>query len=195
MRHTAFILSTILTFSLTITFAQDKSKLIKEIREEIKSINTDTTAKKIVMDNEEFLKHVTDGGGQLTGFYKTGQLKKIVSWVGLSNGNEIFEFYFRDENVIFIHEQFNSFIYDDKKQTVRFDTTEKTFDGYYYFYNNKLINQVSTGHNRFEDDNIDAEKTLLMEAYDNKKMLDSKQKKAANKRIGDSRAEVHFIGF
>jgi hypothetical protein len=28
----------------------------------------------------------------------------------------------------------------------------------YYFYDNKLIDQITTGHNRFEDDHIDTEK-------------------------------------
>ena len=178
MKLTATILTIILTLSFTISFGQEKAKLVNEIHKEIKAINSDTTQKKVVLNNEEFLEHATDGGGQLAGFYKAGQLKKIVRWVRLSNGNEIFDFYFKDNKLIFIHNQFNSFVYDDKKQTVRFDTTEKTFDVRYYFYNNKLIDQISTGHNRFEDDNIDTEETLLTEANDNKKLLERRREKS-----------------
>jgi hypothetical protein len=178
MRFTAFILTVGLTLSFTISFGQEKTKLVNEIRKEVKAIDSDTTQKKVVLNNEEFLEHATDGGGQLAGFYKAGQLRKIVRWVGLSNGNEIVDFYFKSNKLIFVHDQFNSFVYDRDKQTVRFDTTEKTFDGRYYFYNNKLIDQISTGHNRFEDDSIDAEKTWLAEANDNKKLLGRKKKKS-----------------
>lgn len=166
-----FIISSLLTFCFIPTFAQDKTKLIEQIEKEFKAINSDTTLKKVVLNNEEFLDQMTDGGGQLTGLYKAGQIKKIVRWIGLSNGNEIFEFYFENNKLIFVHEQFNSFLYDEKKQAFLFDTTEKTFDGRYYFVDNKLIDYITTGHNRFEDDSIDPEKTLLNEAMDNKKLL------------------------
>jgi hypothetical protein len=178
MRFAALILTVGLTLTFTISFAQEKTKLVNEIRKQVNVIDSDTTQKKVVLNNEEFLEHAADGGGQLAGFYKAGQLRKIVRSVGLSNGNEIVDFYFKDNKLIFVHDQFNSFVYDPDKQTFRFDTTEKTFDGHYYFYNNKLIDQISTGHNRFEDDNIDAEKIWLTEANDNKKLLERNKKKS-----------------
>jgi len=164
-----------LLFSFLCTAAQEKSKLIDQIRKEFKSINSDSTLKKVTLNNEEFLDQVPDGGGQLTGFYKAGQIRKIVRWLGLSNGNEIFEFYFKNDQLIFVYEEFHSFVYDDKKQVLRFDTTEKSFMGRYYFSDNKLIDFETTGHNRFEDDSIDPEKTLLTEASDNKKILARKK--------------------
>jgi hypothetical protein len=169
-------LTTILTLSFVTTCGQDKAKLINDSRKEFKVINSDTTLKKVILENEEFLGHMTDGGGQLTGFYKAGQLKKIVSWVGLSNGNEVFEFYFKDNKLVFVYEQFNSFVYDQKKQAFRLDTTERTFEGRYYFADNKLIEQITTGHNRFEDDSIDPQRTLLRDATENKELLTRKIK-------------------
>lgn len=175
MRPATFIFTSILTLSLITTFGQDTTKLINEIRKEFKTINNDATLKKVALNNEDFLEHTMDGGAQLTGFYKAGQLKKIVRWFGLSNGNEIFEYYFKNQQLIFVYAQFNSFVYD-KEQIIRFDTTEKTFVRRYYFYDNKLIDKITTGHNRFEDDTIDAEKTLLTEANDNKKLLERNTK-------------------
>ena len=176
MRAIIFILITILTFCFHTALGQDKAKLVSDIRKEFKIINSDTTLKKVVLNNEEFLDHMPDGGGQLTGFYKEGQLRKIVSWIGLSNGNEIFEFYFNNNKLIFVYEQFNSFIYDSKQETLRLDTTERTFEGRYYFNNDKLIDQITTGHNRFENDDIDPQKKLLIQAAENKKLLVSKTK-------------------
>jgi hypothetical protein len=176
MQGVIFILTTTLILSFATTYGQDKTKLINEIRKEFKVINSDTTFRKIVLENEEFLEHMPDGGGQLTGFYKAGQLKKIVSWIGISRGNDISEFYFKNEKLIFVYEQFNSFVYDKKKQIFRLDTTQKTFEGHYYFYNNKLIDHITAGYNRFENMRIDAEKTLLKEADDYKRLLEQRIK-------------------
>jgi len=176
MRTAISILTTTLTVSFLTALGQDKARIVSDIRKEFKIINNDTTLKKVVLSDEEFLAHTTDGGGQLTGFYKEGQLRKIVSWIGLSNGNEIFEFYFTNSKLIFVYEQFNSFIYDRKQETLRLDTTERTFEGRYYFKNDKLIDQITTGHNRFENDDIDPQKTLLILAAENKKLLASKTK-------------------
>ena len=176
MRTAISILTTTLTVSFLTALGQDKARIISDIRKEFKIINNDTTLKKVVLNDEEFLDHTTDGGGQLTGFYKEGQLRKIVSWIGLSNGNEIFEFYFTNSKLIFVYEQFNSFIYDPKQETLRLDTTERTFEGRYYFNNDKLIDQITTGHNRFENDDIDPQKKLLIQAAENKKLLVSKTK-------------------
>ncbi len=174
MRILIFILPSILTLCFFNASGQEKAKHINDIRKEFKSINSDSTLIKVVLNNEEFLDHATDGGGQLTGFYKGGQLKKMVSWIGLSNGNEIFEFYFSNNKLIFVYEQFNSFIYDQEKEILRADTTERTFEGRYYFKDEKLIDQVTTGHNRFEDDSIDPEKTLSTQADEYKKLLSRK---------------------
>jgi hypothetical protein len=174
MRTTLLILATTLTFALAPAHAQDKTTLISAIRKEFNAINHDTTLKKVVLENEEFLPDMTDGGGQLSGFYQAGQIRKIVSWVGRSNGNEVCEFYFQDGTLIFVYAQFNSFVYDEKAQTLRLDATEKTFEGRYYFHNGKLIEQVIAGRDRFEAE--DVEKMLLTRAGDDRKLLEQKMK-------------------
>jgi hypothetical protein len=178
MRTTLLMLATTLTFALAPAYAQDKATLINAIRKEFNAINHDTTLKKVVLENEEFLPDMTDGGGQLSGFYQAGQIRKIVSWVGRSNGNEVCEFYFQDGKLIFVYAQFNAFVYDEKQQALRLDATEKTFEGRYYFHDGKLIEQTITGRNWFEDG--DVEKMLLTRADDNKKLL---KQKAKNKRM------------
>ena len=156
---------------------QANQTFINTIRKEVSSINGYKDLKKVVLTNEEFLDHTPDGGGELTGLYSDGKLKKIICWVGLSFGTEIFEYYFKDDKLIFIYEQFNTFVFDEKKQALHYDQTEKTFEGRYYFNGSNLIDQITTGHNRFEDDAIDPEKTLMQEAESYKRVLTSKNKK------------------
>jgi hypothetical protein len=170
--HSLFLLIA-LTFC-TCSCAQTKADYIKAIEKEVQAINSENTFQKIVLENQDFLENNTDGGSELTGYYKGGQIKKIKQWVGLSNGNEIKEFYFKNGHLIFVHEQFLSFVFDNKKEQFDLTKTEKTFDGRYYFNNKKLIESMATGHNRFEDDTIDPEKTLLAEAMDYLMLLNKK---------------------
>ncbi|WP_299990255.1 hypothetical protein [uncultured Pontibacter sp.] len=166
----------LLLFSInTALFGQSKSEQIKAIRQEFTNINNTTTLKKVKLENEEFLGSMTDGGGILTGYYETGIIRKIHQWVGLSNGIEIKEYYFQNGSLIFVYEKFNAFVYDSKKEQFDQSKTERTFEGRYYFNNQKLIDYVTTGHNRFEDDSIDPEKTLLKEANDYFNLLNKKK--------------------
>lgn len=169
MRNSFIISTVLLILSTNSVLCQVVAKEIEEIRVEFKLINSDSTYKKVELDNEYFINEgrVADGGCSLTGYSKNGIVKKIVSWVGLSAGNEIIEYYYKNNKLIFVYEEFHSFVYDKVSGEFRHDTTEKTFIGRYYFKNSKLIDYITTGHNRFEDDTVDPEKTLLTESRSN----------------------------
>jgi hypothetical protein len=173
MRIATFIITLILTQSISVVWGQNDIKTVEIIERVVKKINSDTTKKSIELDNEYFINEgrVTDGGCSLTGFTKNGSIVKIVSWVGLSFGNEIIEFYYKNNKLIFVYEEFHSFVFDKDLGEIRHDTTEKTFLGRYYFNNSKLINYITTGHNRFEDDTVDPEQTLLNESESHKIVL------------------------
>jgi hypothetical protein len=156
--------------SLT-TVAQNKMAAKAHIRTVFKVINADSSMTKKVLEEEAFLGQMTDGGGTLTGFYKAGQLRKIASWVGLSNGNEIFEFYFENNQLIFVYELVTALVYDENSKPVAMDVPKHTFEGRYYFADNKLVDAVTTGHNRFEDNPLEPQKTLLEMAGTYKKLL------------------------
>lgn len=166
-----------LLFSFSAAFAQNKAVVLTKIRQEFRAVNSDRGLKEIVLNNEEFLDHMPDGGGKLTGFYKNGQLKKMICWIGLSFGTETFEYYFKDNKLIFIYGQFNTFSFDKKNQKLKYNTTAKTFEGRYYFDGGKLIDHVTKGESRFEKDHTDPEKTLLKEAEEYRRVLALQTKK------------------
>jgi len=178
MRNAFFIGTVLLLLSGNSVLCQVVTKEIEDIRSEFKLINSDSTYKKIELDNDYFIDEgrITDGGCSLTGYSKNGSIRKIVSWVGLSSGNEIIEFYYKNSKLIFVYEEFHSFVYDKANGEFRHDTTEKTFIGRYYFKNSKLIDYITTGHNRFEDDTVDPEKTLLIESGSNMNAILRKMK-------------------
>jgi len=178
MRNAFFIGTVLLILSGNAVLCQVVTKDIEEIRSEFRLINSDSTYKKVELDNDYFIDEgrVTDGGCSLTGYSQNGSIRKIVSWVGLSSGNEIIEFYYKNNKLIFVYEEFHSFVYDKARAEFRHDTTEKTFIGRYYFKNSKLIDYITTGHNRFEDDTVDPEKTFLAESGSNMNAIFRKMK-------------------
>ncbi|GAA3916548.1 hypothetical protein GCM10022209_06610 [Chitinophaga oryziterrae] len=137
-------------FVANVSFAQSKADIIKSIKKEFKDINDDNSFKKVVLENEEFMEHMTDRGGSLTGYYKDEKLCKIVEWIGISNGIYISEYYFKEEQLIFVYKAFKAVVYDIKKGEVDYDQTGVKFEGRYYFNDKTLIDSITTGTNPFK---------------------------------------------
>lgn len=145
---------------------QDISSKYPSLINRVKQINQDKSLTIVTLENEEFLPHVTDGGGELIGYFKNGQIQKITRRIGLSYGIEMYEYYFTDEKLIFVYETLDGFLYTESSGKFDYTKTERNFVGRYYFENDKLIDFETTGHNRFEDDTIDIESTLTNEMSD-----------------------------
>lgn len=154
----------ILLFLTIYSFGQGLIEKYPNIEIEIIKIDQNDSLKTIVIENEEFLEKMTDGGGELVGFYDENQkIRKIEVRIFQSIGVQEYYFYLKDEIPILIIDRFKQFAWNEKLDD--FDNTrfEGGFYGTYLFDNNHLIDQISLGHNRFEDDQIDAEKTFLNE--------------------------------
>jgi hypothetical protein len=176
MRRLCNLLLAILIGSLS-TYGQDISEKYPSLIDRVKEINQDKSLTIVTLENEEFLPQVTDGGGELTGYYKSGQIQKITRRIGLSYGVEIYEYYFTDGKLIFVYETLDGFPYVERSGKFDYTKTERNFIGRYYFKRGKLIDSETTGHNRFEDDTIDIESTLTKEMID---CLDKLEKERSN---------------
>ena len=161
-------------FFFVISFAQTKDEQIKLIRKKFEIINKDTTLRKVTLENEEFLTNMTDGGGELTGFYKNKEVKKIHEWIGLSNGISIKEFYFDKGQLIFVYEKFDSFVFDDKKNEFDLTKTKTIFEGRYYFSNKNLFSESTKGDKSLAAQDKSTGKSLLKSADDNMRSLNKK---------------------
>lgn len=179
----------ILIFLLTISplgtnlIAQSISAKYPEIAERVKKINTDTSFEKIALTNEEFMQQMTDGGGELIGYFNKGIIQKITKKIVLSYGIETCDYYFTNKKLMFIYETFYVFMINDSLGTVDQTKTELNFIGTYYFKYSKLIDSETVGHNRFENDEIDMETVLLKETEENLSMLKQKRAKAAKRDL------------
>ena len=117
---------------------------------------------------------MTDGGGELTGFYENKEIKKIYEWIGLSNGISIKEFYFDKGQLIFVYEKFNSFVFDDKKDEFDLTKIKTIFEGRYYFNNEKLFSKSTKGNKALAAQGESSGKSLLESADDNMRLLNKK---------------------
>src|SRR6187551_1270780 len=81
------IYTVIFLFFYTLAFAQTDSLKIEKIRKTVQNINKDTTYTIKTLKGEEFIEpnQMPDGGGQLIGYFKNGQLVKIDEFIGLSS--------------------------------------------------------------------------------------------------------------
>jgi hypothetical protein len=173
-----YIRTAILFFCLGLlplfTLAQTKETQIKAIRQTFQQINSDPNLKKVVLNSEAFMEQATDGGGELTGFYKDGKLVKIVEWIGLSDGNRVVEFYFRDNTLIFVYGQFKAWVYDAKRDEFDHSKTRTIFEGRYYFNQQKIIERKLSGRMHADDEAFYMESNLLATASNYTQVLNRK---------------------
>jgi hypothetical protein len=149
-----------------------------EIQTEKVKIDQNDSLKSVKMENEEFLDHMTDGGGELIGFYDlTRSVRKIKVTVFFSYGVQEFVFYLKEETPIFIDDTFRQFAWNDETNTHDYNRFDGGFHGTYIFRDGHLIDHISLGHNRFEDDQIDIEETFKSEC---ESYLEKIKKRLAN---------------
>jgi hypothetical protein len=158
--RTTFLTLTFL-FLTILLFGQSGDK-VEQIRKTVEQINKDSAYTKKTLDNEQWMGQMTDGGGQLTGYFKNGQLVKIVEWVGLSSCTSIYEYYFQDNIFIFVYGQEKVFAYVDS--TDAFDYTKQTvrMECRFYFDNGKLIKSKFNGQTRCSNPPSDAQAPDLL---------------------------------
>lgn len=152
------------------SFSKRHAEVIS-VRDSLDHIS-DTTMK--VLTNEAFTTEVYDGGSQLKSIYSHGKLIKIEAWFGLSYGINTCSYYLKDEELFLAVESFKGYKYDDVSESYDHTSFDIFHEGRYLFEADKLIDQESLGHWRFEDDTLDAEKVLMEEFNRYKSLLETK---------------------
>lgn len=149
-----------------ISSSQNNEEMIEIIRDEIEDIHLDTTLKIVTLENEEFLTNMTDGGGELTGFYKGKNIYKIYRSIGISYGVGITEFYYNKNKLIFVRDKFNSYVYDEKTKSFDYTKINNTYSGSYYFDKGKIFHSNVKGSRTFKENSSDIQITLKAESED-----------------------------
>lgn len=169
-----FIITILVTLSLTASYGQSTEQLISNIRTEFKRINSSEELDQIRLSNEEFMEHMTDGGGSLTGYFENGNLVKIVEWIGLSFGNREIEYYLKNDSLFFAFEVESRFADKEGGLLAEFDYSKlvTAFEGRYYFNNTELIKKIEQ----------ETEFNLFTHDFDKRKFLQNSIKRAQQLR-------------
>ncbi len=175
--YISFTFFTLLTVTTTYgQRTQDKSYTLAHIKNLYRQINGNKNYKtKIIEDAKEFLRHSTDNGGSLTGYYKGDSLKKVIEWVGLSNKVIQNEYYFDNDKLIFVFSTESRYRFNDTTQGFDYTKLDNIFKGRYYFDNGKLIDTLfnDTEHTMIKKQDA-AE--FLTSSIDYLKLLKTKRK-------------------
>ncbi len=148
-----FILPLLLTVACSqASNGQTKADKILRIKQTFQKTNSDKSLKKkTIYDAEIFLGHATDGGGQLIGYFDKDTFCKILVTIGLSYGMITDEYYFNNGQVVFVYESEKVFPENDSSDGLNYTKLKSSFEGRYYFDNDKLIDKIIKGKRRFED--------------------------------------------
>jgi hypothetical protein len=156
-----------------IGYSQNNAELVKKIRKEYQRINT-ISLSKFTLDGEEYLENIPDGGAGLTGYYKKDSLLKIREWIGLSYGNQTREYYFKNGQLFFVFELFESFL--ETEDGLDKSKTRNSFEGRYCFKEGQLFEKLVKGSNPMVDDQNDVAVELLHQADINARSLRAKKR-------------------
>ena len=148
----------------TATFAQTEIS-VKNIRKAVKQINADKSLTTRIIDNAQISKQGTDGGDKLTGYYKNGQLVKIVESIGLSSCMNITEYYLQDNKLIFVYAQGKEFKYEESLATYNSSVQIVTMESRFYFQDDKLVKSILTGSTRCSDSPLAGWSTNYQEKF------------------------------
>ena len=163
MKTKLFIL-VFLTFTMLL-FSQSKNQIIL-IRKKVEAINLEKNYTSKKLDNNYFKEvknEPSDGGQELTGYYKNGKIKKITYSVGLSYGMKTYEYFFYADSLIFVFEKQNKFA--ENENGLDPSKLKTIFEGRYYFGNSKLVLTKEIGKEIFvKDDKQSKEKEFLTDS-------------------------------
>ena len=156
--------------------AQNFLERYPDVKELEKALDNNDSLQSIILENEDFIEGPLDGGGELVGFYHAAnnEIRKVTVTLFLSYGIQYYSFYLENEQLVLVLGCAKYFGYDTKSNRIDKNNFDGGFSGIYIFRNRELIDQISTGHNRFEDDSIDAEETFLKELEIYKKKISEK---------------------
>lgn len=138
-------------FSLfcSLTFAQQNQPKINKIKQEVGQINKGKNYTTKRLEDEEFLEHMTDNGGSLTGYFKNKQLVKIDEEIGLSSCEIHTTYYLKNNQLIFVYVAGYEAQYDKRLGGPGENNMEKlVMECRFYFDNGKIIKSMLKGTSR-----------------------------------------------
>jgi hypothetical protein len=142
------------------------------IREIVAAADAEKSYQVKTLDNDYFVAHneVTDGGQELTGYFKNGQIQKIDYSIGLSFGLNRYLYYFDGGELVYVSAEEDD--YPATNEGLDYEKTELAFSAEYFFLNGKLLGTNSKGTGRYLSvSTANADDALMARADELRKLL------------------------
>ncbi|MBK9193596.1 MAG: hypothetical protein IPO17_01130 [Flavobacteriales bacterium] len=128
--------------------AQTDTSATTQIRRLVQEIDRSKGYAVRTLENEEFLEQMTDGGGELTGLTRNGQLVTMTERVGLSSCVTIAEYYFENTELVFVSVQGSEFAYVDSTASFDPGVQDLTMQAMFYYHNDHVLEVDLKGSTR-----------------------------------------------
>jgi hypothetical protein len=128
--------------------AQTDTSATTSIRRLVQEIDRSKDYEVRTLENEEFLTQMTDGGGELTGLTRNGQMIKMTERVGLSSCVNIAEYYFENTELVFVSVQGSEFAYVDSTASFDPGVQDLTMQAMFYYHEDYLLEADLKGSTR-----------------------------------------------
>ena len=135
-------------FSALLVKGQKKNDPIGDIRKQVQLINASKGMMVKVLNNEEFLDQMPDGGGELKAYFKNGRLVKVVEWIGSSSCTQTTEYYIQEGKLIFVYCSGKDFSYLKSGSTT---SPKLVMECRFYYQNNQLLKSLIRGKTKCSD--------------------------------------------
>ncbi len=146
-----YFLAVLFLCTVNISFAQNTDK-ISAVRKAVQAINADSGYQIRTRDNEYFSdekNEETDNGQELKGYYKNGHLVKMVYSLGLSVCMKTYEYYFLNNELIFVFEKEDD--YPPKGDGLDHSRLVNAFEARYYLDKGKVFETKLKGTQRLDE--------------------------------------------
>jgi hypothetical protein len=170
MKYCFFLLLSLWLLNSQDARCQVENEKTSAINKICKQTDANKSLKKVVIKDRIAHLPVHGAHKRLTGFYKDSTLVKITLQGWDDNGKETFVYYYHHNYLIHVYNEFFGPHFADSGKRIP-KAFESNFQGWYYFRQGKWIDEISTGHNRFENDELDAGTILPKEAKECRQML------------------------
>lgn len=118
---------------------------ISKVHDEAALIDQNNNLFVKVLNSSKYRNEMTQGAGQLLGYYAGDKIVKIIERYGLSYGLVTFTYYFSNDELMLVHETEEGFIDMQNVADKDYSNVELVFESYYYFARGDLIQTVETG--------------------------------------------------
>ena len=148
LKKMRFSILTLVFSTLTGLLFGQSGETIQQIRNTVEQINMDTSYTVKTLNNKEFLGEAPNKSGQLIGYFKGGNLVKVLEKIEQNGCTQNYEYYYHEKLLIFVSGGEHVFAFNDSTQT--FDKT-KEVPGWgcsYYLFKGSLIKTIKLGHSR-----------------------------------------------